>query len=195
MSFEDIIKLSSLANEAQQRFNDEAIEFAKKSPHVFLGLEKMYNELGTEISRVYSKYKSIAEESLAEIDASYDNFQSMDFINRDELVFGLVKRCPYPLRHVLELRISQIDTKNSLIKYFKHYVSEIKEVRVYYPAHFIRCLNEYIERSSKYRKHSDFVFVTRTGAPVTRGRISYSLKESSMVLHEIRDSNNGRQGN
>lgn len=103
----------------------------------------------------------------------------IDMLCEKNIRDGLIARCLLQgqkrISEVLSLTVGQIEFENNLIKYAAN--GKINEIS--YEKNFMKELKEYITTTDSTRRSSPFVFITRTGEPVTRLRLNYSFAHVS----------------
>lgn len=97
---------------------------------------------------------------------------------------SLVARCSFQgakrISEVIDATLDNIDWEKNIIHFRqKKTGGTIKEIPISFPQHFMDELKSYIHSTSKIRKDSPYLFVTRTGRRVTRLRCNYSFERAS----------------
>ncbi len=90
---------------------------------------------------------------------------------RDELITRTLLQGKKRVSQAINLTTDQIDFTNNSIRY----TSKKKTDEVRYETSFMQELRVYIDSTTAIRKNSSYVFITRTGRPLTRRHLNYSL--------------------
>ena len=83
------------------------------------------------------------------------------------------------ISEVLGVKLEQVDFENNIIRFRQSKTGGmLKEIPISYPKHFMDELQDYITATNEHRTNA-YVFITRTGKPVTRVRLNYSFEQAS----------------
>ncbi len=89
---------------------------------------------------------------------------------RDALIARSLIQGQKRLSEVLNLKIEHLNFEKNSIRY----ISKKKDEEIHYDSSFMEELKEYIESVSVMIKNEPYVFITRTGKPLTPRRMNYS---------------------
>lgn len=107
----------------------------------------------------------------------YRFIEKLDAINhRDGLIARCILQGAKRVSEVLEVMLEQIDWDKNIIHFQqKKSGGMIKKIPITYPQHFMDELRRYIAATTEQRKDAQYVFITRTGRPLTRERLHQSF--------------------
>lgn len=101
---------------------------------------------------------------------------------RDELIARALLQGQKRVSTILSLKLEQVNFEENSITF----LSKHKPEKVIYHRYFMDDLKAYIAATQHIRKEP-FVFITRTGQPVTRARLNYSFEQVGKALPRIKD--------
>ncbi len=103
-----------------------------------------------------------------------------DINHRDSLIARCMLQGAKRISEALTLKIDQIDFGKNIIRFRqKKTGGMIKDIPITYPTYFMDEIRNYINSTDEQRKDSQYVFITRTGNPITRSRFNYSFAMAS----------------
>jgi hypothetical protein len=101
---------------------------------------------------------------------------------RDELIARALLQGQKRVSTILSLKLEQINFDENSITF----LSKPKLEKVIYHRYFMDDLKAYIAATQSIRQEP-FVFITRTGQPVTRARLNYSFEQVGKMVPSIRN--------
>lgn len=101
---------------------------------------------------------------------------------RDELIARALLQGQKRVSTMLRLKLEQVNFEDHSITF----VSKGKPEKIIYHKYFMDDLQAYINATQQIRKEP-YVFVTRTGSPVTRARLNYSFEQVGKILPSIKN--------
>jgi len=130
-------------------------------------------------STFFNRYDKCRTEALS-LEQWYKFIDKLAEINkRDALIAKAIFQGAKRVSEVISVKLNQIDWEKNLIKFKQSKNGKTtKYIPVNYPQYFMQELREYIDTTAANRKN-DLVFITRTGAGITRLRLNYSFAKAS----------------